>query len=102
MFQGTTPTLTLTFDNVIDFSDAKSIVVTFATDYGKRITEKTDDEIIINNNVISISFSQEETLAFLPGPTLVQVNALYNDGSRLASNIGVIEWAKNLKNEVME
>lgn len=101
MFQGTTPTLILTFDEEIDFSDAKSVVVTFATDFGKKITEKSDDEISINANVISISFNQEETLAFLPGPTLVQVNALYSDDSRIASNIGVINWQKNLKNEVM-
>ncbi len=101
MFQGTTPTLILTFDEEIDFSDAKSVVVTFATDFGKKITEKSDDEISINANVISMSFNQEETLAFLPGPILVQVNVLYSDDSRIASNIGVINWQKNLKNEVM-
>ena len=102
MFQGTTPTLTLTFDEDIDFSDAKSVVVTFATDYHKTITEMSGDELTINKNIISISFTQEESLAFLPGPTLVQVNALYEDGTRIASNIGAIEWVKNLKNEVME
>lgn len=101
MFQGTTPTLTLTFDEEIDFSDAKSVVVTFATDYNKKITEKSDDEITLDRNVISINFTQEETLAFMPGPTLVQVNVLFEDGSRLASNVGAIEWVRNLKNEVM-
>ena len=101
MFKGTTPTLTLTFDESIDFSDAKSVAVTFATDYNKKITEKTGDELTIEDNVISINFTQEETLAFMPGPTLVQVNVLFEDGSRLASNVGAIEWVRNLKNEVM-
>lgn len=102
MYKGTTPTLTLTFDESINLSEAEHIVVTFATDYHKVITEKADEELIIEDNKIEITFTQAETLAMLPGPMLVQVNLLYSDGNRSASNIDQVEWLYNLKNEVME
>lgn len=103
MFKGTTPSLTLTFDNTfgLDFLDATSVVVTFATDYQKVLFEKSDDELILNGRTITINFTQEETLSFAPGKMLVQMNALLSDGSRICSDIGTICWNTNLKNEVM-
>ena len=100
MFQGTTPTITLTFGEDVDFSDAESVVVTFATDFHKVITEFGNDELTINKNIISKKLSQSETLA-LRGNILVQVNVLYDDGTRIASNIASFDFFKNLKNEVM-
>lgn len=102
MYKGTTPTLTLTFDESINLSEAEHIVVTFATDYHKVITEKADSELTVEDNKIEITFTQAETLAMEPGPMLVQVNLLYSDGNRSASNIGQVEWLYNLKNEVMQ
>ena len=101
MFKGTTPTLSLTFPEGTDFSEAEHIVVTFATDYHKVITEKADEELEITDNVISVSFTQAETLAICTGVMLVQVNVLYSDGTRVASEIRSINWNNNLKNEVM-
>lgn len=101
MFKGTTPSLILTFDEDVDFQDAYSIVVTFATDYHKIILEKSDSELEINSNTITINFTQEETLSFNDGTMLVQMNVLFRDGNRVASNIEEIQWVTNLKNEVM-
>ena len=101
MYKGTTPTIKLTFGEDVDFSDAESVVVTFATDYHKTITEKTGNELEITDNVISVSFTQAETLAICTGVMLVQVNVLYSDGTRVASEIRPINWNNNLKNEVM-
>ena len=103
MFKGTTPSLILTFDETsgLDLLEATSVVVTFATDYQKVLFEKSDDELTINSNTITINFTQEETLSFTPGKMLVQMNALFEDGSRVCSDIGTIRWSTNLKNEVM-
>ena len=102
IFKGTTPTLSLIFDEGTDLSKANHIVVTFATDYSKAILEKVDDELTVSGNTVEIAFTQAETLWFKPGKMLVQVNLLYSDGSRVASNIGTIHWVENLKDEVME
>lgn len=101
MFTGTTPTFILTFGEGVDFSDAKSVVVTFATDYCKELAEKTDEDLEINENIIRFSLTQEESLAMSPGRMLLQVNVLYNNGSRVASEIVSIEWDKNLKGDLM-
>lgn len=103
MFKGTTPSLILTFDDNfdVDFSDARSVVVTFSTDYRKVILEKADEELTIDGNTITIDFTQEETLSFTAGKMLIQVNAYFDDGTRICSDIQKITWEDNLKNEVM-
>ena len=109
MFQATTPTLTIRFDESVDLSIARIIAVTFATSCHKIVAEYEKDivihdennKLIIDGNEIRITFTQEDTLYFKPGKMLVQVNVLYFDGTRVASDIGTINWVKNLKNEVM-
>lgn len=100
MFQGTTPTIILTFGEDVDFSEAESVVVTFATDYHKVVAEFKDEELTIDGNVISRKLTQAETLA-MPNTVLVQVNVLYPDGTRAASNIVSFSLDENLKDEVM-
>ena len=101
MYKGTTPTIILTFNSDVDFSEAKSVVVTFATDYHRVMTEKADEELEINAHVIKVHLTQKETLAIKNDKLLVQVNVLYDDGNRLASDIKVIDWSPNLKGEIM-
>ena len=101
MYKGTTPTIKLTFNEDVDFSDAESVVVTFATDYHKTITEKTGEEIIISGNIITVKLTQKETLAIRTEKMLIQVNVLYSDGTRIASDIASVDWEQNLKGEIM-
>ena len=101
MYKGTTPTIILTFDEGVNFTDAKSVVVTFATDYRKVLTEKTGEELEIADNVIRVPLTQKETLAMPTGNILIQTNILYLDGSRLASDIVSLHWTPNLKGEIM-
>ncbi len=101
MYKGTTPTIILTFDSDVDFSGAKSVVVTFATDFHRVMMEKADEELTIEANVIKVRLTQKETLAMKTGPLLIQVNILYRDGSRVASDIVSIDWTPNLKGEIM-
>jgi hypothetical protein len=100
IFKGTTPTLFLTFDTDIDLSAADSVVVTFATDYKKTLFEKTGDDLTIDGQTISISFTQEETLAIKNPTMLIQMNALIGE-NRVCSDIASLRWTDNLKNEVM-
>lgn len=101
-FDGTSPTLTLVFDEETDFSDAEEIVVTLATDYRKVLIEKEIDELTIFNNTISFELTQEETFSFgADTGILVQANFLFQDGTRACSDIIKTHWHRNLKREVM-
>ena len=104
MYQGTTPTFTLTLPEDVDLTNATNIRVTFAKRGGKIITEKSGQDLGVDVNVISVFLTQEETLAFPDGTVYIQVNWLYEDGGytkRAASDIAQTVFRKNLVNEVM-
>ena len=96
MYRGTTPTLTLTFPEGTDFSGS--------TVYVSLSDQKRNELIRIENppiedNVISIFLTQEQTLA-LPNYVLVQVNWTYGN-RRACSNIVSIDTKRNLISEVL-
>lgn len=96
MYRGTTPTLTLTFPEGTDFSGS--------TVYVSLSDQKRNELIRIENppiedNIISIFLTQEQTLA-LPNYVLVQVNWTYGN-RRACSNIVSIDTKRNLISEVL-
>lgn len=96
MYRGTTPTLTLTFPEGTDFSGS--------TVYVSLSDQKRNELIRIENppiedNVISIFLTQEQTLA-LPNYVLIQVNWTYGN-KRACSNIVSIDTKRNLISEVL-
>lgn len=96
MYRGTTPTLILTFPEGTDFSGS--------TVYVSLSDQKRNELIRIENppiedNVISIFLTQEQTLA-LPNYVLVQVNWTYGN-RRACSNIVSIDTKRNLISEVL-
>lgn len=97
MYRGTTPTLTLTFPEGTDFSGSDVYV---------SLSDQKRNELIrmenppIEDNVISIFLTQEQTLS-LPNYVLIQVNWTYGDGSRACSNIVAFDTKKNLIDEVL-
>lgn len=97
MYRGTTPTLNMRFPEGTDFSDA-NVYVTLSDERMNVIMTTTDIEI--NDNVISLYLSQEQSLA-LPRIMLVQVNWTYADSKRACSNIVSIDTKRNLVNEVL-
>lgn len=97
MYRGTTPTLTLTLPEGTDFSGA-TVYVTLADSTKKEVLTTTD--VDINENVISVYLSQEQTLA-LPKTVLVQVNWTYGNGQRACSNIVSFNTTQNLINGVL-
>lgn len=103
MYKGTTPTLSLTFSEDIDFTQATSIVVTFSDSRQNKLMEKTDADLDVSAHQIDITLTQEETLS-MPKEVLIQVNFLYVDGTtirRAASTIAGLRFNNNLKAEVM-
>lgn len=97
MYRGTTPTLILTLPEGTDFTGC-TVYVTLADQTKKEILRTTD--IDIDENVISLYLSQEQTLA-LPWLVYVQVNWTYGDGKRACSNIVAFDTKRNLINEVL-
>ena len=96
MYRGTTPTLTLTFPEGTDFSGS--------TVYVSLSDQKRNELIRIENppiedNIISIFLTQEQTLA-LPNYVLIQVNWTYGN-RRACSNIVSIDTKRNLISEVL-
>lgn len=99
--RGTTPTFTLTLrDTTIDLGAAQSVYVTFRQ--AKRILTKTNNELDINGNIVSVYLSQAETLGFTENAqTEVQINWVYGDGSRGATKIARVMFGEQLIPEVL-
>ena len=100
MYKGETPTLVVTFNQEIDFNEAAEILATFTSDSRKVIIEKTKEDMEIGEDTIGITFTQEETLSF-PSKMLMQINFLFDNGKRFATNIETIRFEPNLKTGVM-
>lgn len=101
-YDGTSPTLTLVFDEETDFSDVEDIVVTLTTDYRKVLLEKNMEDLVVLGNTIAFELTQEDTFSFgAETGVLVQANFLFSDGSRACSEIIKTQWHRNLKREVM-
>ena len=100
MYKGETPTLAITLKQDVDFEEVKHIIATFTTDNRKIVLEKTEDDMTIDDGTILLSFTQEETLSF-PSKMLMQINFLFYDGTRLATNVVNLRFDHNLKPEVL-
>lgn len=102
MFTGTTPTYTLTFED-IDLTLADSIAVTIADGTRDVLLELSGDDLAVTATTIEFSLTQEQTLSLPKGNLLLQVNWTYNGGAeRACSEIATIDFTLNLKQEVME
>lgn len=101
MLQGTTPTFTLTFPSTLDLSQAAHVVFTLRQ--GSAVVNKSDTDLTINSNVVSVALTQEESLRFqFNAPAVMMVNWTYSDGSRGGSKKKEIIIEENLYPEVIE
>lgn len=104
MYKLTTPTLKLSLPESVDLSEAVNVYVTLSDKKNNEILTKSGADVSIDDNVISVDYSQEETKTF-PDEVQAQVNWIYNDGGlikRDATTIVKIRVYKNLLNEVKE
>ena len=99
MYTGTTPTLTFTFAD-FDPSDADSVILTFSV--GNRpFLELDEGDLTITSSAISVALTQAQTLAFPLGSVRCQINFLFDDGSRAATDIVHINIFQNLHSAEM-
>ena len=88
MTRGTTHTETYTITNPqgVDLSNCVQIWVTITDFRGRSYTfDISRLTIDAENNTISLTLTQEETLAFAVGKAKVQLRFLYNDDKAFAS-----------------
>ena len=98
MCRGTTPPISLSFPEGTDFTNA-TVYVSLSDPNRKEIMRLTDEDLLIENNIISLFLTQEQTLS-LPTYVLIQVNWTYGN-KRACSNIVSIDTKRNLINEVL-
>ena len=98
MYRGTTPTITMTFPEGTDFTNT-TVYVSLSNDKGSELLRVTGEDLDIQDNVISMYLTQEQTLA-LPWHVLLQVNWTYGN-RRACSNIVSIDTKRNLISEVL-
>lgn len=99
MVQATTPTFVLTLPDTVDLTEP--IHFYFTLRQGNVRIEKTDSDLVIDGQTISVYLSQAETLTLTPGIVKLQLNWTYTNGSRAASEIVSVNVTENLLKEVV-
>lgn len=100
MVRATTPTFLLTLPKSVDLTLAKNVYFT-AVQNPVAIT-KTGEDLTINENEVSVYFSQDETLKFSAGTVRIQLNWTYTNGERACSEIVNVKVTDNLLGMVVE
>lgn len=100
MIRYTTPTIP--FEIEADFSLAE-VIVSFVQDC-TQLDKVVDDYTVADGvTTFDVSLTQEETARFdARKPVHVQVNAIFPDGIRAATNIQRIKAFENLLDQVVE
>lgn len=84
MKRGTTPTITFTLPEEINIAE---LYITFSQNK-RTVLEKKLDDVEINENVITLPLTQENTLAFYaPSPVYIQLRIRDIGGNAIASDI---------------
>lgn len=101
MVQATTPTFVLTLPNTIDLSDAESVIFSIEQEYVS--INKEVDSASISTNVVTVTLTQEETVNFdYQHEAKIQLNWVYDDGTRAATKVKTINVYENLLKDVIE
>ena len=98
IFKGTTPTFN--FNVCLDTSlvDIENTHVIFTS--GRAIVDKSGNDIIIGDGVMSCSLTQEETLSFTGSQANIQILVSMDSGQKPASSIMTIPVSSTLKGDV--
>lgn len=97
MVKGTTPTFILTLQDA-DLTDS-TVYVTFKQD--ELLLTKSGSDLTIEQNVVNVFLSQEETLKFQRGNLYIQVNWTFDHGKRACSEVALVKVDNNLFNGVL-
>lgn len=99
IIRGTTPTITYTFKTV-DLADLSKAILTIKKSEGSILVEKDLDAATVDDNKLSWTLSQTETL-LVSGDAYMMVNWLTNSGVRGASAEVQVRFTPNHKDEVI-
>lgn len=100
MVQATTPTFILTLPQDIDLGEAAHVY--FTLKQNGAVIEKSDSDLTIDANEVSVYLSQAETLALSVGTARLQLNWTYASGTRACSTIASVVIDENLLRAVVE
>ena len=105
MYRGTTPNIVIKVNSDLDLSAMEQIWVTFKNKSAEKNYDKEVIEVDAVNNTLSLTMSQEDTLAFqtcgsMQGKVEVQLRLLDDEGMAYASKHGMkvehfpADWGK--------
>ena len=97
MVRGTTPTFILTLEDA-DLTNT-NVYVTFKQE--ELLLTKSGSDLSIEENVVSVYLTQEETLKFQRGNLYIQVNFTFDNGKRACSEVALVKVDNNLFNGVL-
>lgn len=104
MYRGTTPTLVfnLSQNKTLDLNNVDQIWVTLKNSTYTHNWDKDSCDIDTENKKISITLTQEETLALPVSKVQAQIRILLTNGKALATNIVTMDVKSILKEGVIE
>ena len=100
IYKGTTPTFIFEFPETFDCTVPVKTALTIKERGGRLLLRKDTPDLIIEAHKISVYLEQAETLEF-PDSVRIQINMLFGDGSRVATDEFDFNWRKNQIDEVM-
>lgn len=106
MYRGTTPNIVIKVNSDLDLSTMEQIWVTFKNKSAEKTYDKDVIEVDAINNTLTLTMSQEDTLAFqtcgsMQGKVEVQLRLLDDEGMAYASNINEVNLLRILKEGVI-
>lgn len=86
MYQATTPTIQCIFcEHDMAILDASQDNIYFTISQGHVVLTKDKDSIQIEDNILTVTLTQQNTLMFKPGPAKIQVRGKLPNGTAWAS-----------------
>lgn len=102
--RGSTPTYLLKLKEEyiehVDLTMANHVYVTL--EQGKHELRKSDSQLELTSDTITVSYTQEETLSFKKGAINLEVNVTYDEGGRAISETYVDEVIESVEDRVLE
>lgn len=98
--QGVTPTITFTLPQEIDLTEAENVYLVLKQ--GNLELTKSNEELTVQDNIVSVYLTQAETLQFEVGRVEAEIDWTYADGSRGETDTAYIDWARTLMRKVLK
>lgn len=100
MYRGTTPQLEVIVTGV-DFTEVAELWLTIGQN-GRPIVNKDLEDLMIEDNTIYVTFTQEDTLALRAcSSTYLQLRVLMNDGTAIATPVKKLNVNEIIKDGII-